>query len=140
MGPIHAFWLILLGLAGVASLVMARGQDPASARARWARHQGWFAVVSVLWGLWALVAAVRSAGWREFAPVFWYTFLAAGLAHFALGMLLSVGVLHSFVSNPAAELRVDRYLARLAGWQGAVGVLAVGLGGWMIAAGFVAHP
>jgi hypothetical protein len=56
---------------------------------------------------------------------------------FALGLLLGVGVLKTFIKNPSAQVRMDQTLTRLAPHQGRLGMIGMAVGAWMIVAGFL---
>ena len=57
----------------------------------------------------------------------------------ALGLLLGVGVLKTFVTGPQAHAKLDQVIARLAPKQGTMGLIAIGVGAWMIIASFMWH-
>lgn len=78
-----------------------------------------------------------SIGWIAHWPIYWATFLADAVLQLALGLLLGVGVLKQFIKAPAAVAKLDQTIAKLAPKQGLLGLIAIGLGIWMIIAGFL---
>ena len=48
---------------------------------------------------------------------------------------VGIGVFKSFIRNAQANANLDRLIARLAPYQGKLGLVAIGLGVWMIIAG-----
>jgi hypothetical protein len=63
--------------------------------------------------------------------------MATSVLQFALGLLLGVGVLKSFIKAPAAQEKMDQVIARLAPKQGKLGLLGIVVGAWLVVAGFV---
>jgi hypothetical protein len=51
--------------------------------------------------------------------------------------LLGVGVLKTFIKQPEAQAKMDQMIAKLAPKQGVLGLVAIGVGAWMIVAGFL---
>jgi hypothetical protein len=67
-------------------------------------------------------------------PIFWFTWLADSVILAALGLLLGVGTLKTFIKNPTAQANMDKTIAKLAPYQGTLGLIGIGLGGWMCVA------
>lgn len=65
-------------------------------------------------------------------PIYWITFLASALVQLALGLLLGIGVLKTFIKQPQAVAKMDETVAKLAPYQGKLGLVAIGIGVWMI--------
>jgi hypothetical protein len=130
-------WLALLGILGAANLIIAKRPDAAAAIAKIAPYQGWIGAISALWGVWGVISAVLSLRLLGVAPIYWVTSLAVGLVQVALGLLLGIGVLKTFIKQPQAVQRMDQMVARLAPKQGVLGLVAIGLGVWMIVAGML---
>jgi hypothetical protein len=137
MGFISGLWLAVLGVLGAASLIIAKRPDAREAIGRLAPYQGWIGAVSALWGVWGIISAVLSIGWLAHWPIYWVTYLADSVLQLALGLLLGVGVLKSFIKDPRANQRMDQTITKLAPFQGTLGLVAIGLGLWMIVAGFL---
>ena len=137
MGLINGLWLAVLGVLGAASLIIARKPDAKELIGKLAPFQGWIGAVSALWGVWGLVWSFMSIGWLTSAPIYWATFLADSVLQLALGLLLGVGVLKTFITEPTANRRMDETIAKIAPFQGTLGLIAIGVGLWMVVAGFV---
>ena len=137
MGLISGIWLILLGVLGAASLIVAKRPDAEAAIAKLAPYQGWIGAISALWGVWGIISAVLNLGWLKAAPIYWVTFLAAAVLQLVLGLLLGAGVLKTFVKAEEAVKKLDQTLAMLAPRQGIAGLAAIGVGVWMVVAGFL---
>ena len=87
--------------------------------------------------MWGIIGSILNLGWLSVAPIYWATWLADSVLQFALGMLLGVGVLKTFIKQPEAQAKMDQLVARLAPKQGVLGLIAIGVGVWMIVAGFL---
>ena len=139
MGLVSGIWMALLGVLGASSLIIARKPDAKEMIGKMAPYQGWIGAVSALWGAWGIVSAILSLGLLSTWPILWATYLAGAVLQFALGLLLGVGVLKTFIKNPQANAKMDQTIAKLAPYQGNLGLAAIGLGIWMVVAGFVWH-
>jgi hypothetical protein len=137
MGLVNGLWLAVLGVLGASSLIIARRPDAKEAIAKLAPYQGWIGAISALWGVWGLISSVLNIGWLTAAPIYWITFLANSALQFALGLLLGVGVLKTFIKDPTAQGKMDQTIAKLAPYQGTLGLVAIGVGIWMVLAGFL---
>jgi hypothetical protein len=132
MGLISGLWLTVLGILGAANLIIARKPDAKELIGKIAPYQGWIGAVSALWGAWGIISAVLSLGLIATWPILWVTFLAAAIIQFALGLLLGIGVLKSFIKQPNAIEKMDQMVAKLAPKQGVLGLISVGLGIWTV--------
>jgi hypothetical protein len=137
MGLISGIWLAVLGVLGASSLIIAKRPDAKEAIAKIAPYQGWIGAVSALWGAWGIISSVLSLGWLAHFPIYWITFLADSVLQLALGLLLGVGVLKTFIKNPQAQAKMDQTITKLAPYQGTLGLIAIGVGIWMVVSGFL---
>jgi hypothetical protein len=137
MGLIGGIWLALLGVLGASSLIIAKKPDAKELIGKLAPYQGWIGAVSALWGVWTVISAVLSLRLLGIVPIYWATYLADGVLQALLGILLGVGVMKTFVKDPAATAKMDDTVAKLAPYQGTLGLIAIGLGIWMVVAGFL---
>ena len=133
----YGIWLIVLGILGAASLIVARRPDAKDAIAKLAPYQGWIGAISALWGVWGIISSVLSIGWLTTAPIYWVTYLVNNVLTFGLGLLLGVGTLKTFIKEPTAVAKMDETITKLAPYQGTMGLAAIGVGLWMIVAGFL---
>lgn len=131
---VNGIWLALLGVLAVPSLVLARRPDAAAALGKLAPYQGWMGAVSAFWGVWGIISAVLTLGWLTTYPIYWATALASSVLLAALGLILGIGVMKTFIKQPKAVQKLDETLAKIAPHQGRLGLAGIGVGAWMIAA------
>jgi hypothetical protein len=134
---IHGIWLAVLGILGASSLIIARRPDAADMIAKLAPYQGWIGAVSALWGVWGIISCVLNIAWMTSFPIYWFSWLADSILQACLGLLLGVGVLKTFIKDPAAGARMDETIKKIAPFQGTLGLAAIGLGIWMVVASFL---
>jgi hypothetical protein len=137
MGLFYGVWLVLLGVLAAPSIILSKRPDAAQALAKIAPYQGWFGAVSTLWGLWGIISLLLNMKMIQHASIAWFTGLAVSALTAALGLLLGVGVLKTFIKDPTAQAKMDETIARLAPKQGLMGLVAIGLGIWGILAGII---
>ena len=127
-----------LGVLGASSLIIAKKPD---AKTDWQgrslpgldrRDLGHL-------GLWGVISAVLSLGLLGSWPIFWITLLADAVLQLALGLLLGVGVLKTFIKDAKAQQKMDETITKLTPYQGTLGLIAIGLGVWMVVVGFLPH-
>src|SRR3954462_3952624 len=109
---VNGIWLALLGVLAVPSMIIAKKPEAKEMIAKMAPYQGWIGAVSALWGVWGIISAVLNLGWLAHWPIFWATWLADSVLQFALGLILGVGVLKTFIKNPEANRRMDQTLEK----------------------------
>lgn len=122
---VFGIWLVLLGVLGAASLIVAKRPDAKDAIAKLAPYQGWIGAVSALWGVWGVISSVLSIG---SIGLVWAMVLATSVLLAALGLLLGVGVLKTFIKDPTAQAKMDETITKLAPYQGTLGLASIGLG------------
>jgi|HubBroStandDraft_6_1064221.scaffolds.fasta_scaffold1140513_1 hypothetical protein len=133
MGLINGLWLAVLGVLGASSIIIAKKPDAKEVIAKLAPYQGWIGVISAFWGAWGVIQSVLHIGvWLKYAPIYWVTFLAASVAMLGLGFILGVGTMKTFIKDPKANEKMDHTLQKLLPYQGNLGLLAIGIGVWMV--------
>ena len=137
MGLINGLWLAVLGVLGASSLIIAKRPDARELIGKLAPYQGWIGVVSAIWGAWGIISSILNLGWLTSWPILWITWLANSVLLLALGLLLGVGVLKTFIKSAEAHFKMDQTIAKLAPYQGALGIGAILVGSWMILSGFL---
>lgn len=137
MGLVNGVWLAVLGILGASSLIIAKKPDAKELIGKLAPYQGWIGAGSAIWGAWVVIWSILGIGLLAYAPILWITGLADGVLSLALGLLLGVGVLKTFIKAPAAHEKMDKTIAKLAPYQGILGLIAIGVGIWYILAGFL---
>jgi hypothetical protein len=133
----YGLWLVVLGALAAPSLVIAKRPEAKDLIAKLAPYQGWIGAISAIGGLWGIIQSILNLSWLSHWPIWWATYAVSEFLQFALGLLLGVGVLKSFIKNPQANEKMDQTIAKLAPYQGRLGIAAIGMGIWMILASFV---
>ena len=137
MGLIGGIWLFVLGALAAPGLVLAKRPDARELMAKITPYQGWIGAVSAVWGLWGIISSVLHMGSLKHSPIYWLTVLAVAVVQAALGLLLGVGVMKTFIKNPEAQAKMDQTIVKLQPKQGKLGLVAMCLGVWMVIAGFL---
>ncbi len=124
-------WLIVLGILGAASLIIARRPDAKQLIDKIVPFQGWFGAASVFYGIWDIISAVLNMGLMSAGvlwSIWWILWLVAGLLQISLGLLLGVGVIKSFVKDDAAKAKMDQTVVKLVPFQGTLGIISIAVG------------
>jgi hypothetical protein len=137
MGLVGGIWLALLGILAVPNLILGKRPDAKAMLDKITPYQGWIGAISALYGVWGIISSILSLSWIAHWPIYWATYLAVAVVQLALGLLLGVGVLKQFIKAPAAVEKMDQTIAKLAPKQGLLGLVAIGLGIWLVVAGFI---
>jgi hypothetical protein len=134
MGLVSGLWLAVLGVLAVPSLIIAKKPNAKELIDKLTPYQGWIGAISALWGVWGIISAILNLGMLGTWPILWVTLLAVAVVQASLGLLLGVGVLKSFIKDPTAQAKMDQTIAKLAPKQGLLGLVAIGLGVWLVVA------
>lgn len=132
-------WLLVLGILGASTLIIARRPDASEMIAKLTPYQGWIGAVSAIWGIWNIIRAVINISLLSIIPIGWITWLATAIVLAGLGILLGVGIFKSFIKDPTANAKMDQTVAALAPYQTKLGVASIGLGIWAIIASLMWH-
>jgi len=135
MGLVAPVLMVVLGILGAASLIIARKPDARELIDKLAPYQGYMGAVGAIWGVWVIIHAVLNLG--TWGVMWWATYLATGIIMAGLGLLLGVGMLKTWFKDPAAQQRMDQLIERLAPKQGILGLVGIGLGAWSLVAYFL---
>lgn len=134
MGFLSGIWMFVLGVLAVPSLVIAKRPEAKDLIDKITPYQGWIGAISALWGIWEIIDSLMKIGWLSDWPIWWITYLATGVIQLCLGLLLGIGVLKTFITNPQAQEKMDQTVKKLAPYQGNLGIAAMCVGVWMIIA------
>ncbi len=134
MGLGTGVWMVLLGVLAAANLIIARKPEAKELIDKISPYQGWIGAVSCLWGVWITLWMVLGIAGLALYPIWWITMLAVGLVQAALGLVLGIGVLKTFIKAPAAQEKMDATLAKIAPYSGTLGLVSIGLGVWAVLA------
>ena len=125
-------WLAVLGILAAPNLIIAKKPEAKEIIAKMAPYQGWMGAVSAVWGLIKVIQTFRYFSFFSVVPVGVITMIVAALLTLALGLLLGIGVIKSFVSSEDAKAKMDEMMAKLAPKQGKLGLLGIIVGIWMM--------
>ena len=132
MGIVTFAALLVLGVVSASSLIIARKPDAKELIAKVAPYQGWIGAISALWGAWWLINWILNVGAMMTWPILGITMLANAILLLGLGLLCGIGVLKMFVKAPAATEKLDLTVAKLAPYQGILGLVGIGVAVWTI--------
>ncbi len=136
---LYGLWLIILGALAVPNLILGKKPELKPTLDKLTPYQGWIGAISAIWGLWGIINSVLHMGWLTSAPIWWLTLTANNVLVFALGILLGIGTLKTFIKNAEAQKRMDQTVVKLAPYQGTFGIAALGLGVWCVVASILFH-
>lgn len=124
---LYGLWLIILGALAVPNLVLKKPEFK-STLDKITPYQGWIGAISALWGLWRLIWSVLNIALIQHAFLWWVTLTATNAMVLALGLLLGVGTMKTFIKNPEAQSKLDQTVVKLAPYQGNMGIAALIMG------------
>ncbi len=117
--------LFLLGVLGASNLIIARKPEAKELIAKLAPIQGWLGVVGFGLGVWWLVISILNAwfGVLHLVPI---------AVYIALGLLMGIGVLKTFIKKEEVTGKLDACVLKLTPFQGILGLTAIGLSVWAL--------
>jgi hypothetical protein len=118
------------GLLAASSLIIARKPNAKDLIDKLTPYQGWIGIVMFIWGIKETLGAITHMGLLKAAPLLWTFWLATGIADLGVGFLLGFGLITKYAlsRNAAAEARGQAIRAKLAGYQGVLGLFAIAMG------------
>ena len=125
-------WLALLGILAAPNLIISKKPEAKEIIAKIAPYQGWIGAGSAVWGLIKVFQTFRYFNFFSLIPVGVITMIVSALLTLALGLLLGIGVIKTFVSSEDAKAKIDEMMAKLAAKQGILGLLGIIVGIWMM--------
>jgi len=125
-------WLALLGILAAPNLIISKKPEAKEIIAKIAPYQGWIGAGSAVWGLIKVFQTFKYFDWFSVIPVGVITMVVSALLTLALGLLLGIGVIKTFVSSEGAKAKIDEMMAKLAAKQGILGLLGIIVGIWMM--------
>jgi hypothetical protein len=132
--------LIVLGVLAVPGLIIAKRPDAKRYIDKLAPYQGWIGTGMAIYGIVRLLSWFGMFGWLGWGfggIIKWAVFTVFVYVSIALGFMLGVGVIKSFVKDANARAKMDEVLARLAPKQGMLGLVALADGILMLIFGIV---
>jgi hypothetical protein len=134
-------FLIILGMLGAANIIIAKKPDAKAIIAKFSPYQGWIGVAALFYGVFEVISAVGMMGmlgeglWRM---LWWATFMGSAGLQIALGLLLGVGTIKTFVKQPQAVEKLTTVSQKLAPYQGTLGLISMATGVWFAVVTFLA--
>ncbi|WP_346317716.1 hypothetical protein [Chitinophaga sp. YIM B06452] len=136
---IYGITLILLSIIAVPSLILSKKPNAKELLEKVEPYQGWIGIIFCFWGIWGIVSAVLNMGWIASAPIWWATLAAGSLVEACLGFLLGFPLINKLFLSESVKAREKavRIREKVAPKQGALGILGLIVGAWMIIASFL---
>jgi hypothetical protein len=118
------------GILAASSLIIARKPNAKDLIDKLTPYQGWIGMVMFFWGVWETLGCVRGLGLLSSHPIWWILWFGSSIADLVVGFLLGFGLITKYAlgKNAAALARGQQIRAKLAGYQGAFGLLAIAMG------------
>src|SRR5215831_18024604 len=115
------------GILAASALIIARKPNAKQLIDKLTPYQGWIGVVMFGWGVFELLHVLSGMSLLSVRPFFWVFWLASGVADLTVGFLLGFGLITKWAmsGSPQALARGQAIRAKLANYQGALGVLAI---------------
>lgn len=121
---------IVGGLIAASNLIVSRLPNAKEWLDKLSPYQGWIGIVMFGWGVWETISVVLGLGLLATAPLTWVFWLCVALADLFVGFLLGFGLITKYAlsKNQEAMDKGDRIRAKLAPFQGLLGIFAVTMG------------
>ena len=135
MGLLFALLLIVAGILGAASLIVAKQPNAREVIAKLTPFQGIIGIILLIWALIVFIFRILPAlgALLSYFPLTGILILATFLVAIALGFLLGYGLIaQNALKNPGAAAGGEAMRMKLAKYQGPLGLLGIGLGLWML--------
>jgi hypothetical protein len=134
-------FLIILGMLGAANIIIAKKPDARVIIEKFSPYQGWIGVVALFYGVFEVIQAIglmSMLGAGLWQMLWWVTFLASAGLQIALGLLLGVGTVKTFVKEPRVTEKLTTLSQKLAPYQGTLGLISMATGVWFAVVTFLA--
>lgn len=132
MSYLNGIWLVVLGILAAPNLIISKKPEAKEIIAKLVPYQGWLGAVSAVYGLIQIIRFLGQLRWFDAAPIGFISWIAGSVLTLALGLLLGIGVIKSFVSSVDAKAKMDEMIAKLAAKQGKLGLFGIIVGLWII--------
>lgn len=130
--------LFILGALGAGNLIIARKPSAKELLGKIAPYQGWLGAGMAFWGLYNVIFfTILGISYLSVAPINYIVGSVVSVMMFALGLLFGVGTLKSFVKQPQAVEKMDQLVAKLAPYQGTLGLIGMAAAVAYIVVGFL---
>ena len=132
MSYLSGIWLAVLGILAAPNLIISKKPEAKEIIAKLVPYQGWIGAVSAVYGIIDIIRFLGKLRWFDLMPIGFLTWIVGAVLTLALGLLLGIGVIKSFVSSADAKAKMDEMIAKLAPKQGTLGLLGIIVGLWII--------
>lgn len=132
MSYLSGIWLAVLGILAAPNLIISKKPEAKEIIAKLVPYQGWIGAVSAVYGIIDIIRFLGKLRWFDLMPIGFLTWIVGAVLTLALGLLLGIGVIKSFVSSGDAKAKMDEMIAKLAPKQGTLGLLGIIVGLWII--------
>lgn len=121
---------IIGGIIAASALIIARKPNAKELIDKLTPYQGWFGVGMFFWGIWNVILSVLNLGLLGSHPLIWIVCTTVSAANLAVGFLLGFGLITKYTlgASPVAQVRGQQIRARLAAFQGPIGLIAIASG------------
>lgn len=118
------------GILAASALIIARKPNAKDLIDKLTPYQGWLGVGLFFWGIWNVIQCVLSVGLVSQQPLIWLVCTAVSSADLVVGFLLGFALITKYTlgSSPTAQIRGQHIRARLAAFQGPIGLVAIAAG------------
>jgi hypothetical protein len=126
--------LLVLGVLGASSIILAKKPDAKEAIEKLSKYGGWVGVVAAIWGVWIVLQSLLNLGWLGagmYFLVMWASSLATGLVLAGLGFIFGYGMVTTYLSAEA-RAKGEKMRMKLAGYQAKLGLLSIALAIWWV--------
>jgi len=127
---LNGLFVIAAGLIAASSLIIARKPNAAQLIDKLTPIQGWLGVVLFFWGAWNAISILLHLGMFAAAPVLMLVATTVVAMELVLGFLLGFGLITQWTlrGNAMAMARGQAIRQKLAGYQGAFGLIGIAAG------------
>ncbi|MDF9827296.1 hypothetical protein M2103_002007 [Ereboglobus sp. PH5-5] len=127
---LYGIVIIILGLLAIPSLVLAKKPNAKELFDKVAPYMGWIGVVALIWGIWTLYRVIRSLSLLSsgtWGIITWVIFLAISIVEIGLGFIMGYNLVakHAISKSPEAQAKGQEMLAKVAPYQGKLGIAAI---------------
>jgi hypothetical protein len=126
--------LLILGVLGASSIILAKKPDAKEAIEKLSKIGGWVGVVAAIWGVWIVIQSLLNLGWLGagiYFLVMWASYLATGLVLLILGFIFGYGMITTYLSAEA-RAKGEQMRAKLVGFQSKLGIVSIILAIWWV--------
>ncbi|HOX44948.1 MAG TPA: hypothetical protein PK668_15215 [Myxococcota bacterium] len=134
--------LLVLGVLGASSIILAKKPDAKELIEKLSKYGGWVGVVAAIWGVWIVIQSLLNLGWLGaglYFLVLWASYLATGLVLLFLGFIFGYGMITTYLSAEA-RAKGEQVRAKLVGFQAKLGIVSIILAVWWLVFSFILAP